>query len=67
MDRETLLHYWALMGIERIDEDHRTLQAMQQTPEVAWLVDVATEAKQRFHAWETEHHPERVAAALQVP
>lgn len=40
---------------------------MTRTSEVAWLVDVAAEAKRRFHAWETEHHPKRAAAAIEVP
>ncbi|WP_164519867.1 hypothetical protein [Flaviflexus salsibiostraticola] len=44
-----------------------TLQAMRQSPKVAWLCDVAEEAKGRFHAWEAEHHPDAVAALDLVP
>ncbi len=57
-----MLDHWALMGILQLDEDHATLRAMQQSPEVAWLCDVAEEAKARFHEWEAVHHPEAVAA-----
>jgi len=67
MDRNTMLRFWELMGIERADEDHRTLQAMQPTPEVEWLADTAAQAIAHHHAWLAEHHPERVAAALEEP
>lgn len=62
-----MLDYWQIMGILQLDEDHMTLQAMEQTPEVAWLCEVAEEAKARFHAWEAVHHPEAVAALDAVP
>lgn len=62
-----MLQYWSLMGIERVDEDHRTLQAMEQTRDVAWLVDVVAEAKRRHHEWLAEHRPDLVERALKVP
>jgi len=67
MDKNTLLRFWALMGIERADEDHRTLRAMQPTPEVERLADTAAEAKRRHHVWLAEHHPDRVEQARLAP
>lgn len=62
-----MLDYWQLMGILQLDEDHMTLQAMEQTADVAWLCDVAKEAKARYHAWEAAYHPEAVATLDEVP
>lgn len=67
MDRQSMLDNWQIMGIQQPDEDHKTLQAMEQTGEVAWLCDIAEEAKQHFHAWEVEHHPVAVATRNVAP
>lgn len=62
-----MLNYWELMGICQLDEDHMTLQTMDQTPEVTWLCEVAEEAKAAHYEWLTEHYPERIEQARQVP
>ena len=67
MDKQTMLDYWTLMGIERLDEDHRTLQAMEPTPDVRWLVSVAEEAKRAHHAWRARCRPDLVAQADERP
>lgn len=55
------------MEILQLDEDHMALQGMEQSPEVAWLCEVAEEAKVRFHAWAAAHHPGSAAALDVVP
>lgn len=67
MDKQTMLRYWQIMGICQLDEDHMTLQTMDQTPEVAWLCEVAEEAKAAHDDWLTEHYPERITATHETP
>lgn len=62
-----MLKFWELMGICQLDEDHMALQAMDQTPEVAWLVDVAEVAKVAHYEWLQEHRPDLLEASKEEP
>lgn len=67
MDKNTMLQYWATVGISQLDEDLRTLQTLEPSPARDWFIQVAEEANHTFEAWLEEHHPEVIAEQKKVP
>lgn len=67
MEHETMMQYWDLMGVERVDEDERKLRDMHQTPQVKTLRRWANEAMTRHRAWVAKNHPELLEEAQVVP